>query len=199
MEKTFKNYLVLFWTFFKISLFTFGGGYTMVSLIQEELASKKKWVSDEELGNIIVIAESTPGPISLNCATFIGYKLLGVLGSIVATVAIMLPPTIIILIISVFYNEFRSLEIIDKAFKGISVGVAVLIILAALRLIKKTNKSVLKFILFPIATALVILNEFLGWNISTIYFILCGAVAGIITTAVIAAAKKNKTDKEGEK
>ena len=187
----------LFITFFYIGATTFGGGYAMVSMFQAELVEKKKWINEDELNQIIVIAESTPGPIALNTSTFVGYKLLGFWGALVGTLAVMTPPTIIILIISFFYNEFRSLEVVDSAFKGISVGVGILIILAGIKMLKKTKKTPVIYILIILSLVGTLLVDYFALNVSTIYFIIFGAIVGIITTA-ITTAKKVKEKEENK-
>ena len=123
-----KHLFELFIMFFKIGLFTFGGGYAMISQIKEIIVEKKKWITEEELLEIITIAESTPGPIAINMATYIGYKRKKVLGSLFSTLGVVLPSFIIIFIISLFIEEFMSFKIVKYAFVGINVGVSFLII-----------------------------------------------------------------------
>ena len=120
----------LFMTFFKIGLFTFGGGYAMISQIKEAVVEKKKWLSDDELMEIITIAESTPGPIAINLATFVGYKRKGVKGSIAATLGVILPSFIILYIISLFLDSFMENKYVAYAFSGIKCAVAFLILKA---------------------------------------------------------------------
>ena len=131
----------LFLTFAKIGAFTFGGGYAMISLIDYECVEKKHWLTSDELTDITVIAESTPGPIAINCATYTGYKQKGLPGAIVATLGMVLPSFIIILLISLFFEQLLSYEIVVKAFAGIRIAVAVLIIQAAVKMIKKMMKK----------------------------------------------------------
>ena len=118
----------LFWEFFKIGLFTFGGGYAMISQLRDIVCEKKKWINDEELMEIISVAESSPGPIAINMATYVGYKKGKILGSIMATLGVVLPSVIIIFIISLFLNEFMSIKYVKYAFYGINSAVAFLII-----------------------------------------------------------------------
>ena len=113
--KKFKNLLKLFWTMFKIGLFTFGGGYAMVAVIEREIVEKRKYIGQEEFLDLIAIAESTPGPIAVNSATYIGYKIAGVIGSVVATLAVALPSFIIIFIISLFFNQFLSMKQLNSS------------------------------------------------------------------------------------
>ena len=119
----FKILLDLALSYLKIGLFTFGGGLAMISLLDHEYVQRRKWIEKDEFENVVAIAESTPGPIAINCATYIGYKMAGVLGAIVATVAVCLPSFIIIYLISLFFNSFMQIELVSYAFKGIQVGV----------------------------------------------------------------------------
>lgn len=182
----------LFLSFAKIGAFTFGGGYAMLSLIDHEFVDKKKWLTDEELAEITVIAESTPGPIAINCATYTGYKKAGIKGAIAATLGMVLPSFIIILLVSFFFQEMMKYEYISNAFKGIRVAVGVLIIQAAVKMIKKmlkrtkANKLSVAFIVvfFAIAFTLNLINI----HISTIYLILISGITG----ALIFSRKKEK-------
>ena len=139
--------LKLFLTMFKIGLFTFGGGYAMVAIIERELVEKKKWIEHEEFMDVIAIAESTPGPIAINSATYIGYKIRGFFGSLFATLGVVLPSFIIIVLISLFYEQFVQIEIVKYAFNGIQACVAFLILSAGLKMFKKLKKTLLRDIL----------------------------------------------------
>ena len=134
--------LDLFLTFAKIGLFTFGGGYAMISMIEDCCVEKKKWITHDEMMNITVIAESTPGPIAINCATFIGYKQSGIIGALFTTFGIVLPSFVVIFIISIFLDSFLELTIIANAFKGIKVAVGILILDAAITMVKKMKKRI---------------------------------------------------------
>ncbi|MFA5283236.1 MAG: chromate transporter [Bacilli bacterium] len=140
MESTFKKYLILFLTFFKIGLFTFGGGYAMIPLIQQEVTDKKKWMRAEEVADIIAISEATPGPLSINAATYVGYRVAGVLGTIFATIGLVIPSFVIIFIISLFLDQFMQIEIINHAFMGIKAAVALLVIMGSFISIKAWKK-----------------------------------------------------------
>mgnify|MGYP000981831849 CR=1 FL=1 len=170
--------LELFTSFFKIGTFTFGGGYAMVPLIQNEVIEKKKWINEDEMLDIIAIAESTPGPIAINSATFIGYKVAGFWGSVCATFGVVLPSLIIISIIALFFEDFLSIKIIDAAFKGIRAGVAVLILNAGLKMYKQLKKDLIAYIL--IALSLVI-SFFVDFRFMSLILIIFGAIIGIIT------------------
>ena len=135
--------LDLFLTFAKIGLFTFGGGYAMIAMIENNCVEKKQWITHDEMMNVTVIAESTPGPIAINCATFTGYKKAGFLGALVATFGMVTPSFVIIYLISMFLDNFLELTVIANAFRGIKVAVSILILDAAITMIKKMHKKIL--------------------------------------------------------
>ena len=136
-----KLLIDLFLIFAKIGLFTFGGGYAMISVIEYNCVESKKWITHDEMMDITVIAESTPGPIAINCATFVGYKQAGLLGSIFATVGMVVPSFVIIYIISMFLDNFLEVKIVSYAFNGIKIAVGILIFDAAITMIKKMPKK----------------------------------------------------------
>ena len=175
-----KKLLALFWEFFKIGLFTFGGGYAMVAVIERTLVEKKNWIGHEEFLDFIAIAESTPGPIAINSATYIGYKIKGFFGSVFATLGVVLPCLRVIFIISLFCDRFLELEFVGYAFKGIQACVAFLILSAGLKMIKHLKKTALNIILIVAVIAAMITLDLLAVDFSTIYFILIGGVLGII-------------------
>ena len=180
----------LFLTFFKIGLFTFGGGYAMIAGVKESVVEKKKWLSEEEIFEIIAISESTPGPIAINMATFVGYRKKGVLGSIAATFGVVLPSLIIIYAISLFFDKFLENKIVAKAFVGIKCAVAFLIARAGFDMSKKAWKSRVSAIIFTLSFILLILFELFSVSVSAVVFI---AAAGLLGIAVFGASK------EGEK
>lgn len=169
----------LFATFFKIGLFTFGGGYAMISLIEDEVGRKRGWITTEELTEVFAIAESTPGPIAINSATYVGYRQAGVAGSAAATLGVVLPSFIIIYVISLFLEQFMQMTVIANAFKGIQVAVAFLILRAGLRLISKMPKNTASVAACAVAAVLVLCINLFGWKLSTIWLILCGALSGL--------------------
>ena len=131
--------LDLFLCFAKIGLFTFGGGYAMVALIENACVEEKKWITHDELMNVTVIAESTPGPIAINCATYVGYKQKGFWGAVAATVGVVLPSLIIIYLIALYFNKFLEISLIAHAFKGIKIAVGIIILDAGFNMFKKIN------------------------------------------------------------
>ena len=184
-----KKVLGLFLTFLKIGAFTFGGGYAMIPLIEAEIAEKHKWITKDDILEIFAIAESTPGPIAINSATFVGYRVCGVLGSVAATLGVVLPSFIIITIIAFLLKEFQSLKIVQYAFFGIRAGVLALIVKAFITMYKKVKKNVFSYF---VAVASFLIAVFV--NINLIYVIIGCAVSGLIYTY---ATLKNS--KEAEK
>lgn len=202
-----KLALTLFLSYFKIGLFTFGGGYAMIALIEREFVVRKKWINEVELYEIIAIAESTPGPIAINCATFVGYKILGFVGSFLATLAVCIPSFAIIYLISVFYDAFMALTAVAYAFEGIKVGIAIMITVAGVNMIKKGKKNAFAVGVFLLTFAAATCIDIFSLDFSTIYIILSGAALGIILQIIrdIVAKKKGAEnakacgeEKEGE-
>ena len=187
-----KKILDLFYTFFKIGLFTFGGGYAMISTIRETIVEKKQWITDDELMQIITIAESTPGPIAINMATYIGYKKGKALGSVMATLGVVLPSFIIIYLISLFLEKFMEFKVVKYAFMGINAAVAFLIIKTGFSLLMKLEKKVLPIITFSVVFILMILFDIFVIDFSSIYYIIIGGILGIIYYAIMAPKKEVK-------
>lgn len=177
--KKIKKYVLLFLTMLKIGLFTFGGGYAMIALLENEFVAKKKWIEKDEFLDLTAIAESTPGPIAINAATYIGYKNAGIIGSIVSTLGICIPSFSIIYAISLFFDEFLSLTLVKCAFKGIQVCVVYLILSAGLKMLKQMKKTA--FIIIIIVTTIVcmIMFSLFAVEFSTIFYILIGGALGV--------------------
>lgn len=176
MKSKLKNILLLFITFFKIGAFTFGGGYAMIPIIEREIVKKHKWLSGEDILDIIAISESTPGPIAINASTFVGYKVGGFLGALFSTLGVVLPSFTIICIISYVLNEFQSIKAVQFAFFGIRAGVLALVLKAFWSMYKKCPKNTVTYVL---ASSAFILSAFLGINVLLI-IVLCG-ILGLIT------------------
>ena len=171
--------LQLFLTFFRIGLFTFGGGYAMIPLIQRETVERRKWISDDDILEVIAIAESTPGPIAINSATFIGYKVAGVWGAVCATLGTVLPSFIIILIISFFLRQFQDIKAVQYAFNGIRAGVLALVIKAWWTMAKKMPKNSIAYI--------IAIGAFLAAGILDIHVLLvivCSGIIGLIASLI---------------
>ena len=194
--KKFKSLLNLFWTFFKIGLFTFGGGYAMVAVIEREIVEKRKYIGQEEFLDLIAIAESTPGPIAVNSATYIGYKLGGVIGSFFATLGVVLPSFIIIFIISFFYEKFLALEYVSNAFKGIQACVSFLIITAGIKMLKGIKKNIFNVLMFISTLVLMLVIKIFNLPISSIYLILVGGLIGVITYLITRKKVGNKGEND---
>lgn len=171
--------LELFLTFAKIGLFTFGGGYAMISLIENNCVEKKKWITHDEMMNVTVIAESTPGPIAINCATFVGFKQAGFIGSLIATLGMVLPSFTIIYAVSMFLDNFLEITIIAHAFKGIKIAVGILILDAAITMIGKMHKKVLPRVIMICSFATMLLINIFAWNFSSIALMLVAAVISL--------------------
>ncbi len=191
-----KTILKLFVTMFKIGLFTFGGGYVMVTLIENEFVEKKQWLSQEEYYDMLAIAESTPGPIAINSSTYIGYKLAGFWGSLFATIAVCLPSLIIIYLISLFFDKFLQFTIVQNAFKGIQVCVSYLILSAGIKMIKKLPKTPLNIILISATALCMITLSLFAVSFSSIYYILIGGTVGLTVFLINCAIKKRKGGNE---
>lgn len=187
-----KKYFELFWTFFKLGLFTFGGGYAMIPQIKEIVVEKKKWATLDDVLEIIAIAESTPGPIAINMATYIGYKQGKFFGSVCSTLGVVLPSIIIIYIISLFFEQFLSLVYVQYAFVGIKCAVAFLIIKAGLGMFNKMKKSILNLVLFFFVLSLLILLELTSISFSSIVLIIIGGIIGIIANSIINHKKREE-------
>lgn len=185
-------YLDLFWTFFKLGLFTFGGGYAMIGQLKDIVVERKKWVTEDELLEICAIAESTPGPVAINLSTYIGYKKHKLLGSLLATLGVVLPSFIIIFIISLFLEAFMQNIWVKYAFVGINACVAFLIIKAGIEMFISLKKSWWQILITVIVIILMIVFELLDINFSSIYLILIGALIGIIINTILAVKNKEE-------
>ena len=183
--------LDLFLTFAKIGLFTFGGGYAMIAMIENNCVERKQWISHDEMMNITVVAESTPGPIAINCATFTGYKKAGFLGAVIATLGIIVPSFAIIYLISMFLDNFLELTLIANAFKGIKIAVGLLILDAAITMIKKMHKKVLPRSIMACSAVVMLCINLFAWNFSSISLMLLAAIVSL-TIFVLNGAPEQK-------
>ena len=179
----------------KIGLFTFGGGYAMIALLENEFVSKKKWIQREEFLDMVAIAESTPGPIAINAATYIGYKVIGVLGSLVATVAVCIPSFVIIYAISLFFDAFLSLTLVAYAFKGIQVCVIWLILSAGLKMLKQMKKTGFNILILSAVILCMVLFSVFSISFSTIFYILISGGVGLFIYAIGLLNGKKEADK----
>ena len=181
----------LFLIFAKIGSFTFGGGYAMISLIENNCVEKKKWITHDEMMNITVIAESTPGPIAINCATYVGYKKAGIIGAIISTLGIVLPSFAVIYLISMFLDNFLEITFIANAFKGIKIAVGFLILDAAITMIKKMPKKILPKTFMVCSFAVMLIINIFSLKFSSITLML---IAGVISLVIFMVKGTPKTD-----
>ena len=177
----------LFATFFKTGLFTFGGGYAMISILEEELVSNKKWITSQDMLDMLVIAESTPGVVAVNTATSVGFRVRGVLGAIVATLGVVLPSFLIITALTFFINAFSDNLWYQAAFTGIQACVTILIINAFVKLAKQIERTWFSIVLLIAAFAVAVFTDF-----DVIFIILIGGVLGVAYTLIKERLDGNK-------
>lgn len=180
MNDKMKRAWELFLVFFKIGAFTFGGGYAMIPLIQKETVETKGWITDEDILEIVAIAESTPGPIAINSATFVGYKVCGVLGSFLATLGVVLPSFTVILAISYVLKGLQNFKAVQYAFNGIRAGVLALIIKALWSMYKQCPKGAISY--FLMAAAFIITAFF---DVNVLFVIIGCAIFGLVSSLII--------------
>ena len=185
----------LFWTFFKIGLFTFGGGYAMIPLIESVCVEQRAWITHEEMMRVTVIAESTPGPIAINCATFVGNRRRGVSGAAAATIGVVLPSFLVIVGISFFLERFLEITVIANAFRGIRIAVSLLILRAGLRMLRKMEKKPLPLLLFGLSCAAMLAINCFSLRFSTIWLLL---IAGLIGFAACLLRERREQEGGGE-
>lgn len=178
----------LFVTFFKTGLFTFGGGYAMIAILHDELVDKKKWLTNQDMLDLIVVAESTPGVIAVNAATSIGYKTRGVLGAIIATLGVVLPSFLIISVLSYLINAFQSNIWYQSAFKGIQACVTVLVVNAFTKMFKQIENDLFNYVAFVVAFVVAALTKF-----NVIFLIILGGVCGLLITMLKQGKSKKLT------
>ena len=182
----------LFLTFAKIGLFTFGGGYAMISLIENDCVEKKRWITHDEMMDVTVIAESTPGPIAINCATYVGYKKGRLPGAIIATLGIVLPSFIIIFLISKFFDRFLEITWVANAFRGIKIAVGILIVDAAVKMLIKMKKKPMPMIMVVCSAVAMILISIFSVNISSMVLMIVSAFIGTAVFIIGSHAKKGE-------
>ena len=187
-----KGYLSLFLTMLKIGLFTFGGGYAMIALLENEFVEKKKWIEKDEFLDVAAIAESTPGPIAINAATYIGYKNAGIIGSIMATLGICIPSFIIIYTISLFFDAFLSLTLVAYAFKGIQICVVYLILTAGLKMLAHMKKNAFNMIIISTTLICMVVFSLFAVKFSTIFYIMISGVCGVAVDLLGKIRKEEK-------
>lgn len=169
----------LFFTFLKIGAFTFGGGYAMIALLEREFIEKRKWISRDEFLDMIAVAESTPGPMAINSATFLGYRFAGFAGAAASTAAVCLPSFVIIYAISLFFDRFLSLSFVASAFRGIQVCVVYLILSAGLKMLRSMRKSLFSILILCAVLAVMIFSSVTAAGFSSVFLILFSGMAGL--------------------
>ena len=173
----------------KIGLFTFGGGYAMIALLEHEFVEKKQYIEKDEFLDMVAIAESTPGPIAINAATYLGYKRLGFLGSLVATVGVIIPSFLIIFTISLFFDAFLSFPLVEYAFRGIQVCVVYLIFSAGLKMLKQMKKTAFSVTIVSAVVLCMVAFSLFAVKFSTIlYIVICGCIG--LSAYLLKAMKK---------
>ena len=187
-----RRLILLFASMLKVGLFTFGGGYAMINLLDREFVERRGWLGEEEFTDLVTVAESTPGPIAINCATFIGYRREGFLGAVFATAGMCTPSLVIIYLISLFFNQFLSLGWVASAFKGIQVCVIFLIFSAGLKMLKKMKKRPFNIAVAVVTFALAVSLSLLAVSFSSIFYILLAGLAGLVIYLVGMLRKRGK-------
>ena len=170
-----KKLIELFISIFKIGAFTFGGGYAMIPLIEEEVVNNKCWLSKEEFVDILIVAQSLPGALAVNTSIFLGYKISGILGAITTLIAVILPSFFIILIIAIFFMQFRDNYYINAAFQGITAAVPILVLVGAISLSRGLSKN-----LRTILTIIIALIALMFFNIHPVLVVVISGVYGAI-------------------
>lgn len=190
------RYTDLFLTFSKIGLFTFGGGYAMISMMEHYCVDQKKWITQDEMMDVTVIAESTPGPIAINCATFVGYRQAGFSGAVAATFAIVFPSFVILYLLSLFLDGFLMYTVVANAFRGIKIAVGLLILEAAIRIIQKMPAKRLPKGILICSALMMLCISFFSLNISSITLMLAAAALSLTLYFVHNTMKTKKESKQ---
>ena len=189
-----KKYFSLFFTMLKIGLFTFGGGYAMIALLENEFVEKKKYLEKDEFLDMVAIAESTPGPIAINAATYIGYRHAGVFGSVMATVGVCIPSFVIIYLISLFFDAFLSFKLIEFAFRGIQVCVIYLIFSAGLKMLRQMKRTALSVAIVSVVTLCMLIFSLFAVRFATVlYILICGSIGLCIYFLKLIKQKREET------
>lgn len=194
-----KNKLTqLFFTFLKIGAFTFGGGYAMIALLEHEFIEKKKWIDKDEFLNMVAVAESTPGPVAINSATYLGYRVGGAAGAALSTLAVSIPSFVIIYIISLFFDRFLSLTYVSCAFKGIQVCVVYLIASAGVKMLRGLEKNALSYAIMAVVLVVMTAFSITAVSFSSIFYILISGAVGWLVYMLGRLGKKNEISPQGK-
>ncbi len=190
LKTRFNSLIEIFLTMLKIGAFTFGGGYAMIALLENEFVSKKKWIERSEFLDMVAISESTPGPVAINMATYLGYKVSGFFGSLAATVAVAIPSFFIIYVISIFFDAFLSLTLVSYAFKGIQVCVVYMILSAGLKMQKDIERKPMEMTIFFATILCMVGFSIFAVKFSTVLYILIGGFVGLFVYFINKVIKK---------
>lgn len=191
MKKNRAEKLVgVFLSMLKIGLFTFGGGYAMIALLENEFVTKKKWIGKDEFLDMIAIAESTPGPAAVNSATYLGYRVGGFPGAFLGTLAVCIPSFIIIYAISLFFDAFLSIKYVGYAFRGVQACVIYLIASAGLKLFREMKKDVLSMVLCGASLVCMVAFSLFAVSFSSVFYILIAGAVGVFVYLVGRLRKK---------
>lgn len=182
--------LSVFLSMLKIGCFAFGGGYAIIALLENEFISKRKWIDRDEFTDMVAIAESTPGPIAINMATYIGYKLRGIVGATVATIGVCLPSFVIMYLVSLFYERFMEIKLVAAAFRGIQIAVVYLIASAGVKILKRMKKTPLNIAVFSLTLVGMILSTLFDIHISSVWFVLLAGILGLLVFLCRVKVKK---------
>ena len=193
-----KKAIKLFFIMLKIGLFTFGGGYAMIALLENEFVSKRNWMSNGEFAEMVAIAESTPGPIAINAATYIGYRQKGVFGAVLSTIAVCIPSFAVIYAISLFFNEFLKIAWVAAAFRGIQAGVVVLILLAGIKMFIKMKKNLFNVLVTAATFICMIMFSLFAVDFSSVFYILISAVSGLLIFLVKRMRERKKRSENND-
>lgn len=174
----------LFLRMLKIGLFTFGGGYAMMGIIEDELVNKKKWLSYEEYLQMITISEATPGAIAINMATYIGFKKRKILGAIISTIGVVIPSFFIIILIAIFFNQFKQIKVVEAMFEGIKIGVLIIIILSGVKLFLKMKKNLFNYCFFFISLLIILVLNIFEFSISSLIYLLGAFIIGMMIDSI---------------
>lgn len=185
-----KKSTILFLTFLKIGLFTFGGGYAMIALLKDEFVSKKRWITNDAFLDMVAIAESTPGPVAINSATYIGYHTAGFGGALASTIAVCIPSFVIIYIISSFFENFLKLSYVSYALDGIQACVVYLILSAAIQMIKGIRKTAYNVAVGVMVFVAILTFSILSIDFSTVFYILICGIMGVAGYVIRLMSKK---------
>ena len=194
-----KSLWTLFIVMFKIGLFTFGGGYAMIHLLENEFVTKRKWLTSDEFIDLVSIAESTPGPIAINCSTYIGYKREKILGSVFATIGICVPSFIIIFLISLFFDQFLAITWVASAFKGIQCCIIFLILSIGLKMLKQMKKDATNIIVASAVFICMMAFSLFAVKFSSVFYILISGAIGLLIYSIGYFKSKNEAKTKGDK